>query len=243
MASAASGSSTITAWKRRSKALSFSMYFWYSFSVVAPMACSSPRASAGLSKLAASIAPSPPPPAPINVWISSMNRIISPSASVTSLITDLSRSSNSPLYLAPATSRPMSREIKVLDFKFSGTSPDTIRWAKPSTMAVFPTPGSPSRMGLFLVRRARICKTRLISSSRPITGSIFPFLANSFRFLEYFSKALYVLSAFGSVTLFPFLSSFMASISAFSPTPWFFSSWAMGSIPANMPKNKCSRAT
>ena len=219
MASAASGSSTSTAWKRRSKALSFSMYFWYSFSVVAPIAWSSPRANAGLSKLAASMAPSPPPPAPIKVWISSMNRIISPSASVTSLITDLSLSSNSPLYLAPATSRPMSREIKVLDFRFSGTSPETIRCAKPSTMAVFPTPGSPSRMGLFLVRRARICRTRLISSSRPMTGSIFPFLANSFRFLEYFSNALYVLSAFGSVTLFPFLSSLIASRSAFSVIP------------------------
>ena len=96
----------------------------------------------------------------------------------------LTRSSNSPLYLAPATSKPISRETRILPFRFSGTSPLTIRCAMPSTMAVLPTPGSPSRMGLFFVRRARICSTRLISSSRPITGSIFPALARSFRFFE-----------------------------------------------------------
>ncbi len=36
-----------------------------------------------------------------------------------------------------------------------------------------PTPGSPNKTGLFFVRRDKICTTRLISSSRPITGSIF----------------------------------------------------------------------
>lgn len=39
----------------------FSMYFRYSSSVVAPMQRSSPRASAGLSMLPASMEPSPPP--------------------------------------------------------------------------------------------------------------------------------------------------------------------------------------
>ena len=52
------GSSTITVWKRRSSALSFSKYFWYSSKVVAPMLRNSPRANAGLSMFAASIAPS-----------------------------------------------------------------------------------------------------------------------------------------------------------------------------------------
>ena len=56
----------------------------------------------------------------------------------------------------------------------SGTSPLTIRWASPSTMAVLPTPGSPISTGLFLVRRDSTCITRRISSSRPITGSSFP---------------------------------------------------------------------
>src|SRR6187551_3309676 len=43
--------------------------------------------------------------------------------------------------------------------------------ARPSTIVVFPTPGSPIRTGLFFVRRDRICMTRSISCSRPITGS------------------------------------------------------------------------
>ena len=38
-------------------------------------------------------------------------------------------------------------------FSPSGTSPRAMRWARPSTMAVLPTPGSPMSTGLFLVRR------------------------------------------------------------------------------------------
>ena len=55
------GSSTYTGWKRRSSAASFSMCLRYSSSVVAPTARSSPRASIGLSRLAASTAPSAAP--------------------------------------------------------------------------------------------------------------------------------------------------------------------------------------
>ena len=36
-------------------------------------------------------------------------------------------------------------------------------WARPSTIAVLPTPGSPIRTGLFFLRRARIWMTRSIS--------------------------------------------------------------------------------
>ena len=46
--------------------------------------------------------------------------------------------------------------------------------AKPSTIAVLPTPGSPIRTGLFFVLLERTCITRLISSSLPITGSRSP---------------------------------------------------------------------
>ncbi len=56
----------------------------------------------------------------------------------------------------------------------SGTSPRTMRCARPSTMAVLPTPGSPMSTGLFFVRRASTWITRRISSSRPITGSSLP---------------------------------------------------------------------
>ncbi len=189
MAEASSGSLTITFWKRRSRALSFSKYFWYSSRVVAPIERSSPRARAGLRMLAASIAPSPFP-APTSVWISSMKRMISPSLWVTSLTIAFRRSSNSPLYFAPATSAPMSSEKICFVRRFSGTSPRTIRWASPSAIAVFPVPGSPMSIGLFLVRRLRICNTRRISSSRPITGSSLPLRARSLRLMAYLLSEL-----------------------------------------------------
>ena len=66
----------MTGWNRRSSAASFSMYLRYSSSVVAPMHWISPRASAGLRMLAASIAPSAAP-APTSVCSSSMKRIAS----------------------------------------------------------------------------------------------------------------------------------------------------------------------
>ena len=109
IASSVSGSLTITGWNRLSSALSFSKYFWYSLSVVAPIARNSPLASAGFRMFAASIAPSLAP-APTRVWISSMKSTISPSAETTSLTTPFNRSSNSPLYFAPAISAPMSSE-------------------------------------------------------------------------------------------------------------------------------------
>ncbi len=72
------GASTITGWKRRSSAASFSMCLRYSSSVVAPMQCSSPRASIGLSMLPASGQPSVLP-APTMVCSSSMKSRIRPS--------------------------------------------------------------------------------------------------------------------------------------------------------------------
>ena len=148
---------------------------------------SSPRAKAGLRIFAASMAPSPFP-APTRVCISSIKRIIPPSAAITSLTTLFSRSSNSPLYFAPATNAPISNEKTRLLLKFSGTSPRAIRSASPSTIAVLPVPGSPIKIGLFLVRRERICNTRRISSSRPITGSSLPSRASVTKSRAYFCK-------------------------------------------------------
>src|SRR3954463_3802058 len=63
MVCATVGSSTVIFWKRRSSAASFSRCFRYSSSVVAPIVCSSPRASIGLWVDAAAIAaPAAPPP-------------------------------------------------------------------------------------------------------------------------------------------------------------------------------------
>ena len=125
------------------------MCFWYSFRVVAPTQRSSPRASIGFSMLEASIEPSAAP-APTMVCSSSMNRMTSPCDSWTSLSTAFRRSSNSPRYLAPAISAPRSRATTRLFFSDSGTSPETMRWARPSTIAVLPTPGLADEHGVVL---------------------------------------------------------------------------------------------
>ena len=83
------------------------MYFLYSAQVVAAIVRSVPRASAGLSRFAASPVPAAPP-APISVCASSTNRMIGLGDACTSSITWRSRFSNSPFMLAPACSRPMS---------------------------------------------------------------------------------------------------------------------------------------
>ena len=101
------GSSTFTTWKRRASAASFSKYFLYSDQVVAAMVRSSPRASAGFSRLAASFCPAWPP-APIMVCASSMNRMIGVGEAFTSSIRPFSRFSNSPFTPAPACSSARS---------------------------------------------------------------------------------------------------------------------------------------
>ena len=176
------------------------MYLRYSSRVVAPIHRNSPRAIIGLSKFPASIAPWLAP-APTTVWISSINRIIWPWDSVTSLRTALSLSSNSPRYFAPAIRAPISREINCRSFKDCGTSPLIIRWARPSAIAVLPTPGSPISTGLFLVRRDKIWIVRRISSSRPITGSSLPRRAKSVRSRPYLERDSYLPSGLRSFTV------------------------------------------
>ncbi len=118
------------------------------------------------------------PPAPTIVCISSIKRITFPSALTISFIIPFNLSSNSPRYFVPAISDPKSRETSSFSFNDSGTFPFTIRIAKPSTTAVFPVPASPIKIGLFLVLLERICIIRIISVSRPMTGSSFSSLAN-----------------------------------------------------------------
>src|ERR1700694_5405393 len=96
-----SGSKTWIGWKRLVSAGSFSMYWRYSDQVVAAIVRRVPRASAGLSRLAASPVPAEPP-APISVWASSMNRMIGVGELCTSSITERRRCSNSPFIDAPA---------------------------------------------------------------------------------------------------------------------------------------------
>ena len=166
--------------------------------VVAPTALSSPRAKAGFNILEASMEPSEAP-VPTKVCSSSMNKIILPPWALISFKTAFNRSSNSPRNFEPATKAPRSRLINSLPFRVSGTSPATILCAKPSTMAVLPVPASPIKTGLFLVRRDSTCIMRLISSSRPITGSSFSCLACSVKLMAYFSKTRNFDSGSGSV--------------------------------------------
>src|SRR5216117_2751535 len=84
------------------------MYFRYSAGVVAPMQRISPRESAGFRMLAASSEPSADP-APTRVCSSSMNTMMF-GFSVSSFMIALSRSSNWPRYLVPATISEISSE-------------------------------------------------------------------------------------------------------------------------------------
>ncbi len=104
--------------------------------------------------MAASTAPSAAP-TPMMVCSSSINRMTFPAASTSSIVARM-RSSKSPRYLVPATMEVMSRLTTRQERRSPGTVPAVMRWASPSTMAVFPTPVSPMRQGLFLVRRERI---------------------------------------------------------------------------------------
>jgi hypothetical protein len=151
------------------------------------------RTHLGFRRCEASMEPSPTCPAPTTVCISSMNRMIRPSAADTSSSTAISLShvtrrpahvsvttrargamgastrfcqlsgraflsveralsalpgahlsSNCPRCEVPATSAAMSKLTTRLSMSERGTSPLTIRCARPSTIAVFPTPGSPA---------------------------------------------------------------------------------------------------
>ena len=106
----------------------------------------------------------------------------------TSLITFRIRSSNSPLYLLPATIPDRSRTTTLLFLTESGTIPEIILCARPSTIAVLPTPGSPTRHGLFLVLLLNIWIRRAISFSLPTTGSSFPSAAIAVRSRLYWSS-------------------------------------------------------
>ncbi|OPX88707.1 MAG: hypothetical protein A4E52_01190 [Pelotomaculum sp. PtaB.Bin013] len=186
MVSSTVGSSTVIGWKRRSRAASFSIYLRYSSSVVAPMHCNSPLASAGFKMFAASMAPSAAP-APTMVCSSSINRMTLPDWRISSTIF-FNRSSNSPRYLVPATSEPISRVTTRLFSNTSGMFPAFIRWASPSATAVLPTPGSPISTGLFFVRLLKIWITLSISFSLPTTGSSLSSLAKTVKSRPYCSN-------------------------------------------------------
>ena len=143
------GSLTTTSWNLLLSAASFSMYFWYSSKVVAPISLIFPLERSGFSIWAASFWSCPP--APIIVCNSSIKRMILLVGSVASSRIDFILDSNSPLYFVPATSVPISRRKTFLLMSFSGTFFIIILCTRPSTIAVFPTPASQIKSGLFFV--------------------------------------------------------------------------------------------
>ena len=172
-----------------------------------------------------------------------MNVMICPLDSLISSSTAFRRSSNSPRYFAPATMEPRSSEISVLPLSDSGTSPATMRRARPSTMAVLPTPGSPMSTGLFFVRRESTCTTRRISESRPITGSILPSRARAVRSVEYFCSAWNWSSGLSEVTFLPPRTEGNASFRASNVAPRLCSNSAASSLPLAMPARRTSAET
>ena len=179
-------------------------------------------------------------PAPTIVCSSSINKITRPSSFANSFNTALSLSSNSPRNFAPATNAPISKDSTRLFFSPSGTSKLIIRCAKPSTIAVLPTPGSPINTGLFLVRRCKTCNVLRISSSRPITGSNLPCSANSVRSIVYLLSACRVSSALGSSTVAPPRTCFIASLKRCSFAPNFLSVFPNGPLSASAANKKTS---
>jgi hypothetical protein len=146
-----------------------------------------PSASAGLRMLPASMLDPVVAPAPTIMCSSSMYRM-APGISFRRLSTPLRRSSNCPRNLVPATSAPMSRLKTRALASTSGTCPAWMRSARPSAMAVLPTPGSPTSTGLFLRRRHSTCCMRSSSTARPISGSMRPASASAFRSVVYASR-------------------------------------------------------
>mmetsp|Transcript_33499 Transcript_33499/g.53882 ORF Transcript_33499/g.53882 Transcript_33499/m.53882 type:complete len:292 (-) Transcript_33499:364-1239(-) len=116
-----------------------------------------------------------------------MNNIMSPAFFTSSRIA-LNLSSNSPLYLVPAITAARSRATTLFPANLGGTFPSTIICASPSAIAVFPTPGSPIKQGLFFMRLTSICIALSTSFSRPTTGSSEPSLASLVKSSEHFSR-------------------------------------------------------
>ena len=147
----------------------------------------------------------------------------------------MSLSSKSPLNFDPANKAARSSVKTLLLFKPSGTSAFTILCAKPSAIAVFPTPGSPIKTGLFFVLRCKTWMVLLISSSLPITGSNLPSSALSVKSIVNFWSASLSLSEVDLSTSSLPLTSLIACLIA-SKLPWFERTpaiWPFSSINAS----------
>ena len=116
-------------------------------------------------------------------WIPSIARTISPLESFTSFRRPTKFFSNS----------PWDAELERIDVRSSSrirlpgrnsTLPSYALWAREKMTEVLPTPGSPTRTGVFLLRRDSSWTTSRISRSRPMTTGRSPLLAFSVRSMQ-----------------------------------------------------------
>ena len=144
----------------------------------------SPAERIGLIRVAKSIVPPVVAPAPTVACISSIKRIGS-GWLASAEITALNRSSKSPRNRVPASKAAVSRENTSAPTSRAGIFSSSNRAESPSASAVFPTPASPTNIGLFLRRRHKISSVLCNSRVRPIRGSSFPARARSERLTAY----------------------------------------------------------
>ena len=143
----------------------------YSLKVVEPINLIPSLPKIGFNRFEASITPPEVAPAPMIVWISSINKIAF-GIFANSFKIPLSLFSKSPRYLVPANKEPISNEYMMHSCSDGAAVFSTIFFASPSIRAVLPTPDSPTKIGLFFDLLAKICDILSTSLSRPTNGSI-----------------------------------------------------------------------
>ena len=141
---------------------------------------SSPRARGGLRRLAASSPSGPSRPPPTRASSSSTNTMTSGWARA-SAITPCTRSSKAARSSVPPRRAPMLSSTMRLPASTAGSRPSAARIAIASTIAVLPTPASPTRTGLFRLLRASAWRTARISRPRPMIGPSSPLRASAVR--------------------------------------------------------------
>ena len=103
----------------------------------------------------------------------------------------------------------------IFDFRFSGTSPFTIRWQFLRQWLFYQHRVHQPVWDCFLFGGKEYASVLRISSSRPITGSSLPCLASSFRFFAYLFSALNSCDCVCEVTVFAFSQFFDGSDQSF----------------------------
>ncbi len=140
MASSTLGSSTMIDWKRRSRARSFSMVLRYSSVVVAPTTCSAPRLSAGFRMFAASSEPSAEPASDDRVqFVDEQDDL---AFALGGFLDDVIKTLlEFAAVLGAGDERTHVQLQHALALQCVRDFASAMRWARPSTMAVLPTPG------------------------------------------------------------------------------------------------------